>query len=143
MIEVTADSNIYISALVFGGRALEFIEAARNGQFRLVLSEPLLIEILRVLQGKFGWSALTIDEARELIEELTVRVEPTEAIEAVVSDPDDNRVLECAIAAGSRLIVTGDGDLLRLGHYRDVSILRLADFLALMTSIEPPDSCAS
>jgi hypothetical protein len=50
LISATADSDIYISALAFGGRALEFLDAARNGQFKLVLSEALLVEVLRVLE---------------------------------------------------------------------------------------------
>ena len=33
------------------------------------------------------------------------------------TDPDDNRVLECAVAAGLQFIVTGDHHLLQLGHY--------------------------
>ncbi len=129
---VTADSNIYISALAFGGRALEFIEAARSGSFSLALSEALLAEILRVLQDKFLWSVEAIEEARQLIEEITVHTAPTEAIAAVASDPDDDRVLECAIAAGSGFIVSGDRDLLRLRQFRGVPILRLSEFLALI-----------
>jgi predicted nucleic acid-binding protein len=41
-------------------------------------------------------------------------------------------VLECAVAAGSAFIVTGDNDLLRLREFRQVPILRLSDFLALI-----------
>lgn len=47
-------------------------------------------------------------------------------------DPDDNRVLECAVAAGSRYIVSGDRDLLNLGSYAGIPILRVSDFLALL-----------
>lgn len=57
---------------------------------------------------------------------------PYRGLEAVASDPDDNRVLECAVAAGSAFIVTGDNDLLRLREFRQVPILRLSDFLALI-----------
>ena len=43
----------------------------------------------------------------------------------------DNRILECAVAAGSDYIVSGDKDLLRLGSYDAIRILNVADFLAL------------
>jgi hypothetical protein len=60
-LDVTADSNIYISALVFAGRPLQFLDAARAGVFRLAISDPLLAEIYRVLREKFRWPA---DDAR-------------------------------------------------------------------------------
>jgi predicted nucleic acid-binding protein len=46
-----------------------------------------------------------------------------------VTDPDDNRVLECAVSAGSQTIVTGDDDLLRLVAFRGIEIVRVVDFL--------------
>jgi hypothetical protein len=39
--------------------------------------------------------------------------------------------LECASAAGSDYIVTGDKDLLRLGEYDSMRILTVSDFLEL------------
>jgi predicted nucleic acid-binding protein len=56
-LDVTADSNIYISALVFAGRPLQFLDAARTGVFRRAISAPLLAEIHRVLRDKFRWLA--------------------------------------------------------------------------------------
>jgi predicted nucleic acid-binding protein len=54
-------------------------------------------------------------------------VQPTETVDAT-DDPDDNRILECAIAAGSDYIVTNDGDLLRLKEHCGISILPAVDF---------------
>lgn len=55
MIGVTADTNIYISALVFAGRPLRLLEAARRSLVRLDISAPILDEIKDVLREKFGW----------------------------------------------------------------------------------------
>ena len=44
-------------------------------------------------------------------------------------DPDDNRIVECAVEAGSEYIVTKDKDLLRLGGYGGIKIIRPADLL--------------
>ena len=54
---------------------------------------------------------------------------PTETLDAVPRDNDDNRVLECAVAAGSEVIVTGDLDLLSIGSFRGITIRRPAEFL--------------
>jgi predicted nucleic acid-binding protein len=62
----------------------------------------------------------------------TSLVRPTQTIDAVPEDPNDNRVLECAVTAGSRYIVTGDSALLRLGKYEGIEILRVADFIRLI-----------
>ena len=56
-------------------------------------------------------------------------VYPTQTLEAVKDDPDDNRIVECALASGSDCIVTGDKDLLRLGQYQGIRIMGPAQFL--------------
>jgi predicted nucleic acid-binding protein len=47
------------------------------------------------------------------------------------SDPDDNRILECALDAHAAVIVTGDSHLLRLHPYRGTEILTAKQFLEL------------
>jgi len=79
------------------------------------------------------WSKEALDEAAASIGDFTRRIYPSETIDAVTADPDDNRVLECAVAAGSQFIVTGDGDLLRLGSYSGIRILRVAEFMRLIS----------
>ena len=54
---------------------------------------------------------------------------PTVALQVVERDPDDDRVLECAVTAKAELIVTGDSDLLSLGEYEGIQIIQVADFL--------------
>ena len=131
-LEVTADSNIYISALVFAGRPLQFLDAARAGVFRLAVSDALLEEVHRILRDKFRGPDEDLAEAATDLADSTLRVYPTQTIDAVPEDPDDNRVLECAVPAGSRYIVTGDATLLRLGRYGSIQIMRVADFMALI-----------
>ena len=132
MIGVTADTNVYVSAFVFAGIPRRFLLAAEAGRFRLATSEVMLDELRGVLGGKFGWSKTAIEEAIGHLAGCTSIVLPTQELDVVPGDPDDNRVIECAVAAGSRFIVTGDGDLLRLGSYGGIQILNVADFLTLL-----------
>lgn len=53
---------------------------------------------------------------------------------ALLQDVPDNRILECAIAAEADLIVTGDHHLLKLKEFEDIPIVRLTDFLRMITS---------
>lgn len=130
MKRVTLDSNIYLSALVFGGKPKRVLEMAIEGEIEVAVSDSIIGEIRLHLPGKFGWSEARTADAIESISEYAKPVAPTEMIDAVLSDADDNRVLECAVAAGSETIVTGDADLLRLGSYRGIEIVKVSDFLA-------------
>jgi putative PIN family toxin of toxin-antitoxin system len=126
---VTLDSNVYLSGLVFGGKPKRVLEMAIDGEIEVAVSDPIIQEVRRHLLGKFGWSEPRAAEAVESITEFAKHVTPTEAIDTVPTDPDDNRVLECAVSAGSQTIVTGDDDLLRLVGFRGIEIVRVADFL--------------
>jgi uncharacterized protein len=53
---VTADSNIYISAVQFGGVPERFLNLARAGQIELAISAAILDETTRVLTDKFHWT---------------------------------------------------------------------------------------
>ena len=99
------------------------------------LSTALLDEIRRVLRVKFFWSQERLDDLLLRLDKFIQRVHPTITLDVVKTDPDDNRVLECAVAAGSQFIVTGDHHLLQLGHYGGIQIVKVIDFLQL---IPPP-----
>jgi uncharacterized protein len=133
VIGVTADTNIYISALEFGGQPLQVLVAARRGLIRLDISNPLLDEINRVLRDKFAWSPDRLQSLALRLSRFTSLVRPTRPIDAVAADPDDNRVLECAVEAQSQFIVTGDAALLRLGQYGGIQMVRAADFMKLIS----------
>jgi predicted nucleic acid-binding protein len=70
-------------------------------------------------------------EAREQMNTVARKVTPAEAIYVVKEDPADDRILECAEAARSDYIVTGDDDLLRVETFRDIPIVKVANFLEL------------
>lgn len=132
MIEVTADTNVYISALNFAGLPRQLLLEAQAGSVKLAITAHILEEVTGVLQAKFQWSERAIAEAIALISACTIQVTPTQVLDVVETDPDDNRIIECALAAGSRYIVTGDRDLLRLGSHEAIQIVKVADFLTML-----------
>ena len=88
-------------------------------------------EISEVLARPKFARVLADDRRREILELLTAAalwVEPETAI-AACRDPKDNRYLELALAAGATAIVSGDEDLLVLDPWRDIRVLRPAQFL--------------
>jgi putative PIN family toxin of toxin-antitoxin system len=131
VLKVTADSNIYISALNFGGLPDQLLDLARDGAIELAISSAIADEVAHVLRDKFAWAQNAIESARMQIAEFTEQVNPAFRIEVVAEDPTDNRILECAVAAGSDYLITGDKHLLRLGRYDAVKILKPAEFLEI------------
>ena len=102
---------------------------ALEGEINLAVSQPIIDETLDVLGRKFGVAAEELPEYEAVIREAARTVRAAVALEVVKEDPDDNKILECAVTAGSDYIVTGDKDLLRLGSYDSIEILRVSDFL--------------
>lgn len=126
---VTADTNLYISALNFGGRPLQLIELARAGMIRLAISDDILAEVRRVLRDKFGWPEDDLNQLDAELASFTMKVAPSKRLAVVTTDPDDDRILECAVASRSSVLVSGDRHLLSLGQYEGIPIIRVAEFL--------------
>lgn len=125
---VVADSNVIISAIVFGGVPEVIIKLVRTGQVELALSRFILEETAGVLtRPKFGWRQNDVQEA--------LRSFPYRLVAAgrrrlsVVPDPTDNRVLECAVAAKAHYLITGDRHLLDLERYFRTSVVTPRQFL--------------
>ena len=127
---VVFDTNIFISALILpGSRAQEALARIVEGTDRLILSAPILDELLGVLARKFSRDREELARVAVWLGELAEWVHPAQHL-SVVADEADNRILECALAGEAEVIVTGDKDLLQLGSFEGVSIVTLRDYLS-------------
>jgi putative PIN family toxin of toxin-antitoxin system len=131
VLSATFDTNIYVSALNFGGIPLRLLNMARDGVIRLDVSEAIFGELADVLETKFHWRKPDIEHAIEQLRAFANHVTPSESLKVVRRDPDDDTILECAAAARSDYVVTGDKDLLEVGLHRGARIIMPAVFLAL------------
>jgi putative PIN family toxin of toxin-antitoxin system len=131
VISATLDSSVFVRALHFGGPAALLIGHARAGSVRVDISDPIINETLRVLRDKFQWNGYMVHEVRAKLLSIGNHVSPTGTLRVIKEDPDDDRVLECAVAAGSKYIVTEDKDQLRLGRFGNSQIITIGEFLRL------------
>ena len=137
MLRITADSNIFVSGLNFGGIPRQILNLAESGAIHLAVSDDILDEVARVLRReKFGWPEVEIERALTQISRFAERVELKQRIDAVTEDPADDRILECAVASRSEFLVTGDNHLLKLGHFAGTKIVKPAEFLEIQTQAE-------
>ncbi len=126
---VVFDTNILVSALVFpGGQGEAALRRIIEQTDQLVLLRPILDELLGVLGRKFARDTEELAHVAVFLTELSVMVAPKRRLR-VVQDEPDNRILECAVAGRSEVIVTGDKLLLALKRYEEIRLLTLRDYL--------------
>jgi len=128
MIRVVVDTNVYISSFIFGGVPRHALKLRLGGAHTFCTSAPILAEVRRVLIERFNYAPARAEEMVRNLRQQSRLVVPAERIVAC-SDPDDDMVLECAVAARAKIIVTGDKALLRLDPFRGVRIVTPAQFL--------------
>ena len=82
-----------------------------------------------IRRPKFGFDEERIAQAQAYIKKSTMRVEPKMTLDVVPDDPDDNRIVECAVESGSEAIITHDKDLLRMKSYQGIKMMTVNEFL--------------
>ncbi|MGE5446374.1 MAG: putative toxin-antitoxin system toxin component, PIN family [Ignavibacteriales bacterium] len=131
MIRVVADTNVYISALNFGGTADEVLALGRKQEILIFISPSILKEIREVLIRKFRWSTKDAQEAITGIGDFTELVHPKERIDLIKDDEPDNRILECAMEAKANFIITGDRHIQKLRKFQGILIFSPREFLEI------------
>ena len=84
----------------------------------------------RVLRDDFSWQDERVQKLIRRVADVAGSgvIAPRTTIHAVSADPDDNRILECAVDGKADLIVTNDHHLLDLKSYSGVPIIASVDF---------------
>jgi predicted nucleic acid-binding protein len=150
---LTVDVNVFVSALtggndsfhswpspppVRGNLAANVVGIVNDArEFSLWVSEHILANVLRVLTAQspvgYGWAAERAEEYIALLVEIAEAsdggvVEPTETV-TDCQDHENNRILECAAASGSLLVVSDDSDLLSMSPWRGTTIVTCQEFV--------------
>ncbi len=131
MLRVVLDSNVFISAILFGGKPEKIVNLARCGEIELISSLSIINEVLTVLKKKFNWNDWQVSQVGIAIREMSTIITPISIIKTITIDDTDNRVLECAYEGKADYIVSGDRHILSLKQYEGIKILSPAKFLTL------------
>ncbi len=129
------DTNILIRALIKPqGTVGPILKRLRNGDYTIIYSEPVLDELLEKLQLPRIRDKYHLDQSvtEDLLALMALRgelVNPSQKIR-VCRDPDDDRLIEAALAGQSEYIVTGDEDLLILKKFETIRMVPPHIFLA-------------
>lgn len=128
MITVVCDTNIYVSAIVFGGPPRDVIALGADRKIQLLVSPALISEVERVLERKFGWDPHRVRRICRPLWKIARLLESTTEV-TVCRDPKDNHLLALAIDGPARFLNIGDSDLLVLSPFHNIRILSPARFL--------------
>lgn len=136
--KVVFDTNIFISAIVFGGNPETCLELAREGKMKLATSKAILLELAKKLSYKFGMRQASIKKIIEGISKFTEIVKPASRVDLIKRDPSDNKILEVAREIKADYIISGDKKhILALKKFEDTKIITAADFIKQFKSEKP------
>lgn len=127
MRKIVMDTNSLISAIGWDGPPHRVLDACLKGELELFVSPAILQELTDVLtRPKLSVVAAHPDLPIVLswLHDPVRLVVPKARLDVVKVDPDDNRIIECAVEAGAEAVITGDDHLLGLGDYRGIAFLR-------------------
>ena len=136
MLRVVVDTNLFVSSLLSRqGAPAQVIDAWRNRRYLLVVSEPIVNEIRRVISSpgireKYAILDQDIEDLLLLVnQEALIVPGVANVMNAIPDDPQDEIFLACALDGQADLIVSGDRHLLDLGKYHGIPILTARQFL--------------
>ena len=130
MFKVVFDTNVLISAILFGGSPRKCLELAIEGEIELYLSKEIIREVEGVLsREKFNIAEENLRYIISSLDSIAKFVSPKSKLDIIKKDPQDNKLLECAIESESDFIISGDIHLLELSEFRKIKILKPAEFL--------------
>jgi putative PIN family toxin of toxin-antitoxin system len=125
--KVFLDTNVLASAAATRGLCADVLRQV-FASHQLFISEQVLNELNSVLRFKFGVGQDLIDDFIWLLQQDTVLAQPAQLPRVELQDKDDLPILGAAIAAGAEVLITGDKELLELGHIKDLEILSPRQF---------------
>jgi uncharacterized protein len=131
---VVIDTNVWLSALLWGGQPNFILQLVENKQIQAISSEEILNELTDIFQkSKLQKRLNQLNFSAEAVTLIAKRLMTFVAIEAIIipelRDPKDQMILSTAITGNAEVVISGDKDLLVLHPFANISILSPQDFL--------------
>ena len=125
MIKVVLDTNILLSSTLWNNsEAQKLLFKLIRKNVQIYSSVEILSEYQEVLKRDFDYSDKEISYIVEKIFTFTTLIKPKKRVDVVKDDPDDNKIIECAIESSSKNIITYDKHLLNIGEYEGIKIIK-------------------
>lgn len=127
-VKVILDTNVVVSAFIFGGKPEKIFTLILNKQIQAYTSPALLSELFEILIKKFNFTKEKVSYLEGVMRNNFTITYSVITIN-IQKDKDDNRVLEAALESNSDYIITGDKELLGLKSFKEIKIVTPDEFL--------------
>ena len=132
---IVLDTNCLIQCLSSHSAFFAVWESFLNGQNTLCVTTDILYEYREILPHFFSTELSEAIVNTIVNAPFVVHVNPTYRFNLIQTDPDDNKIVDCAIIAGARYVVTNDHhfNILREISFPIVQIISIKDFVSLIS----------
>ena len=128
--KITVDTNFLISATQWDySVAHKLLKKFILSDVKIFTTQDILDETVEVLERDFEYSKKEAENIIEKILHFAKLIEPKQKVDVIKDDPDDNKVVECAIESSSDYIITYDKHLLKLKEYKGIKISKPEEIL--------------
>lgn len=130
---VVFDTNVLLSATLWDRSvAQKLLIKCIQEDIQIFSSEEIVKEYKRVLTRDFGYVEEEIEKILEKVLQFLTLVVPYEHIDVVKEDPDDNKIIECALESEAEYVISYDKHLLNLRNYQGIQIIKPEEFLKII-----------
>ena len=140
MVRVVLDANVVVSSVLIQlGNPAIILKMLISGEIQNSTTPEIIDEIKDVLERpRISKRINPLDQEFILhaFEEFSEKINPGITFAEVKDDPDDNKILECAVAAAAEYIISGDNHLLKLREFRGIKIVNPAEFVAFLREVK-------
>jgi len=130
---VTFDTNVLLSATLWNGSvAQKLLFDLIRREIKIYSSTEILSEYQKILKRDFDFSHEEISEVMGKVLAFVTLVNSQMKINIVKEDPDDDKIIECAIESHSKYIITYDKHLLNFKEHLGIRIIRPEEARAII-----------
>lgn len=134
MFDVVLDTNCLIASISRKGKYYPIWQGLRTGKFRLCVTTEILEEYEEII-SRLTNEEIACNIIQTLVNSPNVRfVTVFYHLDLISSDKDDNKFVDCAVAANAKYIVSEDAHFKHLNEYEFpfIPVIRIDTFLELL-----------
>lgn len=130
---VVFDTNVLISStLQDKSVSQKLFFKLIDSNIKIYTSKEIIQEYSKVINRDFDYSQDEVIKIINSILPLLTSIIPIEKINITKEDPDDNKIIECAVTAKANYIITYDKHLLKIKKFRNILIIKPEEVLKIL-----------
>ncbi len=132
---VVLDTNVLVSSTLWVGSANKTLLLLIETNVKIFVSKKILDEFERIILRDFPEVSGRLPELMENIMAFSTITESSVSLDVVKADPEDNKIIECAVSSMADFIVTYDKHLLKIKEYDGVRIVTPEHMRVLLSAV--------